>query len=57
MVVNGVVERKNVTVGISSDLMIEIKEGISVGDQVIKSGMTGVEEGSMVTAITEATEE
>ena len=57
VVVNGVVERKNVTVGISSDLMIEIKEGISVGDQVIKSGMTGVEEGSMVTAITEATEE
>ncbi|NTV78619.1 MAG: efflux RND transporter periplasmic adaptor subunit, partial [Clostridiales bacterium] len=57
VVVNGIVERRNVTVGISSDLLIEIKEGIKVGDQVVKSGMTDATEGSMVTAITEVTEE
>lgn len=57
VVVNGIVERRNVTVGISSDLLIEIKEGIKVGDKVVKSGMTDATEGSMVTAITEVTEE
>ena len=48
---NGVVVKKNVTTGISSDTYIEIKEGLAEGEQVITSVTTGIEEGMPVTAI------
>lgn len=48
---NGVVVRKPVVCGISSDTYIEIKEGITESDQIILSSLTGVEEGMAVTAM------
>lgn len=47
----GVLVRKNVVIGISSDEMMEIKEGLSEGDQVVVGMMSAVEEGSKVVAI------
>lgn len=40
---NGVVAKKRVTVGISSDSVCEIKEGITVGENVLLPGMTGID--------------
>lgn len=48
---NGIVVKKNVTTGISSDTYIEIKEGLAEGEQVITSVTTGITEGMKVTAI------
>lgn len=48
---NGVVVKKNVITGISSDTYIEIKEGLAEGEQVITSVTTGIEEGMPVTAV------
>lgn len=51
VVENGIVVKKNVTTGISSDTYIEIKEGVTEGEQVITSVTTGIEEGTPVTAM------
>ena len=48
---SGVVVKKSVITGISSDTYIEIKEGLAEGEQVITSVTTGIEEGMPVTAI------
>ena len=48
---SGVVVKKSVITGISSDTYIEIKEGLAEGEQVIASVTTGIEEGMPVTAI------
>jgi len=48
---NGIVIRKNVITGISSDTYIEIKEGLAEGDQVISDVTTGIMEGMPVTAV------
>lgn len=50
---NGIVTKKNVTTGISSDMFIEIKEGLTEGEQVISSVTAGITEGMPVTAIPE----
>lgn len=47
---NGVVAKKRITVGISSDSVSEIKEGLSEGDNVIVSNGVEFEEGMAVTA-------
>lgn len=52
IVENGIVIRKDVVVGISSDLFVEIKEGLVEGDHIINTG-TSVEAGSQVTEIEE----
>ncbi len=58
---NGVVTRKGVTTGISSDTEIEIKEGLKEGDQVISLINDSIKEGMPATAMptgnTEDTEE
>ncbi len=51
VVENGIVVKKSVTAGISSDTYIEIKEGLSEGEQVISSVTAGIAEGMPVTAI------
>ena len=48
---NGVVAKKRVTVGISSDSICEIKEGLQAGENVIFSNGMEFEEGMAVTAI------
>lgn len=48
---NGIVVRKNVTTGISSDTYIEITGGLTEGEQVISSVTTGIVEGMPVTAV------
>lgn len=48
---NGIVARKNVTTGISSDTYIEITDGLTEGEQVISSVTTGIVEGMPVTAV------
>ena len=47
---NGVVVKKVVVCGISSDTYVEIKDGISIDDEIIISALTNVEEG-MTTVI------
>lgn len=51
VVENGIVVKKSVTTGISSDMYIEIKEGLAEGEQVITSVTAGIEEGMAVTAV------
>ncbi|HKM04311.1 MAG TPA: efflux RND transporter periplasmic adaptor subunit [Lachnospiraceae bacterium] len=51
-IVNGIVTRKDVVVGISSDSFVEIKKGLAEGDHVINTG-TSVEEGSRVLEVEE----
>lgn len=46
----GLVEKRIVTIGISSDDYTEIKDGLQEGDQIIATLPTGVMEGSKVTA-------
>ena len=48
---NGVVAKKRVTVGISSDSICEIKEGLKAGENVIFSNGMEFEEGMAVTAM------
>ena len=48
---NGIVVRKDVTTGISSDTYIEITDGLTGGEQVISSVTTGIVEGMPVTAV------
>ena len=51
VVQDGIVVRKPVTIGISSDDYTEIVEGLSEGDQIIATLPNGVAEGSKVSAI------
>lgn len=48
---NGVVAKRRITVGISSDSVSEITEGLSEGDNVIMANGIDLEEGMAVTAI------
>ena len=48
---NSIVVRKDVVTGISSDTYIEIKEGLTEGEQVISNVTTGIAEGMPVTAV------
>ena len=48
---NGILVRKNVVTGISSDSYCEIKEGLTEGDQIVGSGAAYMEEGMAVTAV------
>lgn len=48
---NGVVAKKRITVGISSDSVSEVKEGLSEGDNVIMANGMEFEEGTAVTAM------
>lgn len=48
---NGIVVKKTVITGISSDTYIEIKEGLAEGEQVITSVTTDIVEGMAVTAV------
>lgn len=48
---NGVVVKKRITVGISSESLCEVKEGLAAGDQVIMSMGQEYEEGMAVTAV------
>lgn len=53
VVEEGKVARRNVTTGISSDMYIEVKEGLKEGEQVITSAMGEIIEGSVVTVLPE----
>lgn len=48
---NGVVAKKRITVGISSDSVSEVKEGLSEGANVIMANGMELEEGTAVTAM------
>lgn len=48
---NGVVVKKRITVGISSESLCEVKEGLAAGDKVIMSMGQEFEEGMAVTAV------
>lgn len=48
---NGLVVKKLVTTGLSSDELIEIKEGIKEGDEVVSEVTTELTEGAKVTSI------
>lgn len=48
---NGVVVKKRITVGISSENLCEVKEGLAAGDKVIMSMGQEFEEGMAVTAV------
>ncbi len=50
---NGVIVRKDVEAGISSDTRVQILSGLSVGDQVITQVTTDLAEGMAVTPVTE----
>jgi HlyD family secretion protein len=52
---NGIVVKKLVTTGLSSDEYIEIKEGISEGEEVISEITTDITEGTKVTVLPEQT--
>ena len=48
---NGIVEKRRITVGISSDSVSEVKEGLSEGDNVIMANGMEFEEGTAVTVM------
>lgn len=48
---NGLVVKKSVTTGLSSDELIEIKEGIKEGEEVVSEVTTDLTEGTKVTSI------
>ena len=50
MVRDGVIRRQPVSIGITTDTLIEIERGVEAGDQVTDSLPAGLEEGSAVTA-------
>ena len=51
VVENGIVVRKPIVCGISSDTYTEVLEGITEADQIILSSLTGFEEGMAVTVM------
>ncbi|MFR5356383.1 MAG: efflux RND transporter periplasmic adaptor subunit [Clostridia bacterium] len=51
VVTDGMVQKRMVTAGISSDEYTEIKKGLEVGEQVIISVDAGIEEGMAVTPV------
>lgn len=51
VVENGVLTRKDVTLGISSDEDVEVKKGLAVGDQVVNGVTADMTEGMKVTAV------
>lgn len=53
VVENGIVVRKPIVCGISSDTHTEVLEGITEEDQIIVSSLTGFEEGMAVTVMPE----
>lgn len=53
VVEDGVIVRKEIEVGISSDTQVQILSGLSVGEQVITEVTTDLEEGMAVTPVTE----
>lgn len=53
VVENGIVVRKSVVCGISSDEYTEILEGITEEDEIILNALTGIEEGMAVTVMPE----
>ena len=53
----GIVTRKNVVIGVSSDTLAEICEGLKENDQVISTITNGISEGMAVTAIPQVPEE
>lgn len=48
---NGILVKKSIVTGISSNTLCEIKEGLNEGDQIVSTVMMGLEEGMPVTAI------
>lgn len=48
---NGLVKKKRITTGISSDMYIEVKEGLTEGEEVIMTAGQELEEGMPVTVI------
>lgn len=48
---NGVVAKRRITVGISSDSVCEVREGLAAGDNVIMANGMELEEGTAVTAM------
>lgn len=50
---NGILMKKRITTGISSNTLCEITEGLNEGDQIVGNVMAGLEEGMAVTAIGE----
>lgn len=48
---NGILVKKRVVTGISSNTLCEIVEGLNEGDQIVSNVMMGLEEGMAVTAI------
>lgn len=48
---NGVLVKKRIVTGISSDNYCEIKEGLTEGEQIVTDVSTGLEEGMAVTAV------
>ncbi len=48
---NGVLVRKGIVTGISSDIFCEVKEGLQEGDQIVSGSGAYLEEGMAVTAI------
>ena len=52
----GIVTRKNVVIGVSSDTLAEISEGLKENDQVISTITNGITEGMAVTAIPQVPE-
>ena len=48
---NGILTRKNIVTGISSDVYCEVKEGLTEGDQVAGNVGVGLGEGMAVTAV------
>lgn len=53
VVEDGVVVKKAVETGLSSETLVEIKSGLEEGDQVIRIGTELIEEGMKVTAVEE----
>ena len=51
VVTDGMVQKRMVTAGISSDEYTEIKKGLEVGEQVIISVDAGIEEGMAVNPV------
>lgn len=50
---NGILIKKRITTGISSNTLCEVTEGLNEGDQIVSNVVMGLEEGMAVTAIGE----
>lgn len=50
---NGILTKKRITTGISSNTLCEVTEGLNEGDQIVSNVVMGLEEGMAVTAIGE----